>query len=178
MSSTADGFSGRSLTVVCGTGFLCKFRALNIKVYVIVHVFKLQSEICGAYTRSYNATEGMGCISIEGTERKWIFPRWGRRQVFSLTPWPICVIRQCHFQEYNNLPLRVSRTFFKYVGFEEKLCEEDPCNCPPGILTSYFFHCDTDVLTVGFVNTCILVLRVVTFFLLVCTGYGKDSSYF
>ena len=74
MSSTADGFSGRSLTVFCGTGSLHKFWALNTKVYVIVHVCKLQSEICVAY--SYDVTAGMGCICTEGTERKWMFPRW------------------------------------------------------------------------------------------------------
>ena len=68
MSSTADGFSGRSLTVFCVTGPLSKFRALNTKVYVIVHVCRLQSEICGTY--SYDATEGIGCICIEGTERQ------------------------------------------------------------------------------------------------------------
>jgi hypothetical protein len=46
MSSTADGFSVRSLTVFCGRGSLRKCRGLNTKVYVTVHVCKLQSEIC------------------------------------------------------------------------------------------------------------------------------------
>lgn len=132
MSSTADGFSGRSLTVFCGTGTLHKFRALNTKVYIIVNVCKLQSEICGAY--SYDATEGIGCICNEGTERKWMFPRWGRRQLFSLKHWPICVIRKRHFQEESNFPLFASRNIFKYARFEEKLCNEDLCYCPQGIL--------------------------------------------
>jgi len=63
MSSTADGFSGLSLAVVCGTGSLRKFGALNTKVYVIVHVCKLQNEICGDY--SYDAIEGMDCCLLD-----------------------------------------------------------------------------------------------------------------
>jgi hypothetical protein len=104
MSSTTDGFFGRSLTVFCGTGSLRKFRALILRyTYVIVHVCKLQSEMCGAY--SYDATAGMGCVCSEGTERKWkwMFPYWGRRQLFSLKNWPICKIRQSNFHEYSNL---------------------------------------------------------------------------
>lgn len=57
MSSTADVFSGLSLPVFCWTGSLHEFGALNTTVYVVVHVCKLQSEICGAY--SYDAIEGM-----------------------------------------------------------------------------------------------------------------------
>jgi len=63
MSSTADGFSGLSLAVFCGTGSLRKFRALNTKAYVIVHVCKLQRVICGAY--SYDAIDGMDCCLLD-----------------------------------------------------------------------------------------------------------------